>query len=66
MAFEGDASGATDEIALTITNQDGVVLSATDDGGQLEGDIQVDGIAYANVDDMGLVRYVDGTFESLY
>ncbi len=66
LAFEGDASGATDEIALTITNQDGVVLSATDDGGQLEGDIQVDGIAYANVDDMGLVRYVDGTFESLY
>lgn len=63
---------ATEEDNATITNQDGVVISLTDneeENGEnyLSGTIRVGDTFYATIDEREVqtIRYTDGTFESL-
>ena len=71
LAWEGnhldfDLTGAELGGSATISNQDGVAVTLTEnDAGVLSGAITNGGTQYATIDDNGVIHYVDGNFESL-
>ena len=64
-----DALGddSDDSGSLSIENQDGVTITIEENNGSISGAITIDEIPYATIEDgdIPLIRYDDGTFESL-
>lgn len=59
-----DVAGSDSGGSATVSNQDGVVMSLTESGDVLAGTITNGGTQYATINDDGVIRYVDETFES--
>jgi hypothetical protein len=71
LAWEGnhldfDITGGETGGSATLSNQDGVSATFVENtAGDLSGAISNGGSEYATIDDMGVIHYVDGNFESL-
>ena len=71
LAWEGnhldfDITGGETGGSITLLNQDGVSATfAENAAGEVSGAISNGGSQYATIDELGVIRYVDGNFESL-